>query len=210
MAAPMADELLVFEQTLEALFLRALNGRLTPECKARLRQAGLDVDRKLQPAYSFEAWMEFVRITAEELFPGEPLEQGIWKLGDAYVEGFRETMLGRAVLSLLRVLGPRRTLARATQNFRAGNNFTETRLTERGPRHFELWMNNVGRYPAFTAGIIHGGLKVAGAKDIQVTVDAYDGRACTYGIRWSEVSVPAGVVSGEAHPPRSSGSIGFR
>ena len=59
----MADELLIFEQTIEALYLRALHGRLTPECKARLRQAGLDVDQKLRPAYAFDAWMTFLRIT---------------------------------------------------------------------------------------------------------------------------------------------------
>ena len=65
----MADELLVFEQTIEAMFHRALNGRLTPRCKARLREAGLDVDQKPRPAYSLDAWMTFLRITAEELLP---------------------------------------------------------------------------------------------------------------------------------------------
>ncbi|HLM43450.1 MAG TPA: DUF2378 family protein, partial [Myxococcaceae bacterium] len=111
----MADELLIFEQTIEALFVRALGGRLTPDCKARLREAGLDVDQKIKPAYSLKSWMTFIRIAAEELYPGMPLEESTFKLGEAYIEGFRETMLGRAVLSLLRVLGPRRALNRATQ-----------------------------------------------------------------------------------------------
>jgi uncharacterized protein (TIGR02265 family) len=204
----MADELLVFEQTLEALFLRALHGRLQPECKERLRQAGLDVDQKLRPAYAFNAWMDFLRIAAEELYPGEAVEQGTWKLGEAYIEGFRETMLGRAVLSLLRVLGPRRTLMRATQNFRAGNNYTESKLAEVGPGQFELWMNEVGAYPAFTAGIIHAGLRVAGAQDIRVEPSGYDGHACTYRINWKEASASSGVVgSGDSKAARRSGSI---
>ncbi len=204
----MADELLIFEQTIEALFLRALHGRLTPECKARLRQAGLDVDQKLRPAYAFDAWMTFLRITAEELYPQLPLEQGTWKLGEAYIEGFRETMLGRAVLSLLRVLGPRRTLMRATQNFRAGNNYTESKLRELGPSQFELWMNEVGPYPAFTEGIIHAGLRVAGAQDIAIEMSGYDGHACTYRINWNEASVSSGVAgSGDSKAARRSGSI---
>ncbi|WP_163996102.1 DUF2378 family protein [Pyxidicoccus caerfyrddinensis] len=204
----MADELLIFEQTIEALFLRALSGRLTPECKARLRQAGLDVDQKLRPAYPFDSWMSFLRITAEELFPGEPLEQGTWKLGEAYIEGFRETMLGRAVLSLLRVLGPRRALMRATQNFRAGNNYTESKLKELGPAQFELWMNEVGPYPSFTAGIIHAGLRVAGAQAIFIETSGYDGHACTYRINWSEASVSSGVAgSGDSKAAKRSGSI---
>jgi uncharacterized protein (TIGR02265 family) len=204
----MADELLIFEQTIEALFLRALHGRLTPECKAKLRGAGLDVDQKLKPAYPLDSWMRYLRIASEELYPQEPLEQGTWKLGEAYIEGFRETMLGRAVLSMLRVLGPRRALMRATQNFRAGNNYTESKLKELGPTQFELWMNEVGTYPAFTAGIIHAGLRVAGAKDIAVEPSGYDGHACTYRINWSEASVSSGVAgSGDSKAARRSGSI---
>ena len=204
----MADELLVFEQTIEAMFLRALGGRMTPSCKARLRQAGLDLDRKLQPAYPFQSWMSFLRIAAEEFHPSEPLDVGVFKLGMAYIEGFRETMLGRAVLSMLRVLGPRRALMRATQNFRAGNNYTESRLTEQGPGQFELWMNEVGPFPTFTAGIIHAGLRTAGAGDIHVDVVAHDGHTATYRISWKEASVSSGVAgSGDSKAARRSGSI---
>lgn len=204
----MADELLIFEQTIEALFVRALGSRLTPDCKARLRQAGLDVDQKLKPAYPFQSWMAFIRIAAEELYPGVPLEEGTFKLGEAHIEGFRETMLGRAVLSLLRVLGPRRALNRATQNFRAGNNYTETRLTEHGPGRFDLWMNEVGDFPAFTAGIIHAGLTIAGARELHVEPADYDGRACTYRISWKEASVSSGVAgTGDSKAARRSGSI---
>ncbi|MDY7229235.1 DUF2378 family protein [Hyalangium rubrum] len=204
----MADEPLVFEQTVEALFVRALGRRLTPECKSRLRQAGLDVDQKLKPAYSFTSWMTFVCIAAQELYPGLPVEEGAFKLGEAYIDGFRETMLGRAVLSLLRVLGPRRTLARATQNFRAGNNFTECRLKELGPTQFELWMNDVGSSPAFTAGIIHAGLRVAGAQDIRVEPSGYAGDACTYQLSWKEASLSPGVAAkADSRGDKRSGSI---
>jgi uncharacterized protein (TIGR02265 family) len=117
-------------------------------------------------------------------------------------------MLGRAVLSMLRVLGPRRALMRATQNFRAGNNFTESKLNELGPGQFELWMNEVGPYPAFTAGIIHAGLRVAGAKDIAVEMTGYDGHACTYRINWRDASVSSGVAgSGDSKAASRSGSI---
>lgn len=204
----MADELLVFEQTIEAVFVRALHGRLAPACKARLRQAGLDLDQKLRPAYPFDAWMTFLRITAEELYPGEPLEQGAFKIGEACIDGFRETMLGRAVLSLLRVLGPKRALMRATQNFRAGNNYTESRLKELGPRQFELWMNEVGSLPSFTAGILHAGLRTAGAENILIEMKGYDGHGCTYCISWSEASVSSGVAGkGDSRAATRSGSI---
>jgi uncharacterized protein (TIGR02265 family) len=174
----------------------------------RLRQAGLDLDQKLRPAYPFDSWMAFLRITAEELYPGEPLDQGAFKIGEACIDGFRETMLGRAVLSLLRVLGPKRALMRATQNFRAGNNYTESRLKELSPRQFELWMNEVGSLPTFTAGIIHAGLRTAGAESIRVDLSGYDGHACTYCISWSEASVSSGVAGrGDSKAATRSGSI---
>jgi uncharacterized protein (TIGR02265 family) len=204
----MANELLVFEQTIEAVFVRGLQGRLPANCKARLRHAGLDLDQRLRPAYPFDAWMAFLRIAAEELYPGQTLEQGAWKLGEACITGFQETMLGRAMLSLLRVLGPRRTLMRATQNFRAGNNYTESRLKELGPHNFELWMNEVGSLPSFTAGIIFAGLKTAGATSIRIEMDGYDGHACTYRISWSEASVSSGVAGrGDSRAATRSGSI---
>jgi uncharacterized protein (TIGR02265 family) len=204
----MPDELLVFEQTIEAVYVRALHGRLPPTCKARLRQAGLDLDQKLRPAYPFTSWMTFLRITAEELYPGEPLEIGAFKIGEACIDGFRETMLGRAVLSLLRVLGPKRALMRATQNFRAGNNYTESRIKEVSPRQFELWMNEVGSLPTFTAGILHAGLRTAGAESVRVDLSGYDGHACTYCISWSEASVSSGVAGkGDSKAATRSGSI---
>jgi uncharacterized protein (TIGR02265 family) len=207
----MADELLVFEQTLEALFLRGLQGRMNASCKTRLRQAGLDLDQKLRPAYPFNAWMAFLRIAAEELFPELGVDEGCRQLGKAHIAGYRDTMLGRAVLSLLRVLGPRRALARATQNFRSGNNYTESRLVERGPRSFELWMNEVGAYPGFTAGIIEAGLEVAGATQIHIETTEHDGHACTYRISWSEASVSSGLRgSGDSRALRRSGSISSR
>ncbi len=203
----MADELLVFEQTIEALFVRALGGKLSIECRARLRQVGLDVDQKLKPAYSFQCWMNTLRILAEEVHPKLPLPEATFKLGEAYVEGFRQTMLGRAVMSLLRVLGPRRTLARATQSFRAGNNYTETRLAELSPTQFDLWMNEVGAFPEFTAGIIQAGMRMSGAKDLNVEPRGYDGHGCTYRISWREASVSSGVESGtDSKGPKRSAS----
>ena len=203
----MADELLVYEQTVEGLFVRALGSRLTPECRARLTEAGLDVTRKLKPAYSFQSWMTFIRIAAEELYPGMPLPEATFKLGEAHVEGFRETMMGRAVISLLRVLGPKRTVLRATQNFRAGNNYTETRVTELAPHQFELWMNEVGDFPEFTAGIIHAGVRMSGAQELRVESLGYDGHACTYRITWKEA---AASVSGTPSPKPAKRSGFFR
>lgn len=179
----MSDKV-VFNHTIEGLFVKALGARWSPKAKTRLREAGLDLDKPLLPAYPFEVWMTVLRVASEELFPGEPVDSAMRKLGESFMDGYQTTLLGRAVLGMMTVLGPKRTLLRSTQNFRSGNNYTETRVTEVSPSAMDLWMNEVGPYPTFTAGIMLAALKAAGAKP-QVEVRDHDGHACTYRVSWA-------------------------
>lgn len=180
----MADKL-VFEQTIDGLYARGLGRRVTPELKARLRALGMDLDGKLLPAYPFETWMKALEATAELLYPELPTDQAMFHVGESFIEGYRDTLLGRAVLGTVRVLGPHRALARARQSFRSGNNYTEATLTPLGAEATELWMNEVGPWPGFTAGIIHAALTAAGVVPVVVPTQ-HDGHACTYRITWTK------------------------
>src|SRR5262245_40477398 len=126
--SPMQEKL-VFDHTLEAMFQRALGALVTPALKEKLRKEGLDLDRKLLPAYPFETWARCLDITAQILHPHLPQAKSLRLLGEQLVEGYRQTFVGSAVLGVLRVLGPRRMLRRTQQHFRSGNNYTEVRLT---------------------------------------------------------------------------------
>jgi uncharacterized protein (TIGR02265 family) len=178
-------EQVVFEQTIEGLFVKALGSRLTPRAKERLRGAGVDLSKPLLPAYSFEIWMSSLKIAAEEVFGTHSQDEAMLKLGELLIDGYKETFLGRAVLGFVRVLGPRRTLGRSTQNFRSGNNYTETRVTDLSPTCTELWMNEVGPYPTFTQGILLAALRASGAQNLEVVVSQFDGHACTYRVSWN-------------------------
>jgi uncharacterized protein (TIGR02265 family) len=174
----------VFEQTIEALFHRSLSNRLTPPLKEQLKAAGLNLDAKLLPAYPFDTWMTVLELTAKALHADLPIDQAMFRVGESFLDGYQETFLGRAVLGMIRVLGPRRTILRATQNFRSGNNYTETKITEVEPSVLDLWMNEVGPWPTFTAGIIHAALKATGAEP-RIEIRDHDGHACTYRVGWS-------------------------
>jgi uncharacterized protein (TIGR02265 family) len=180
----MATEKVVFEQAIEGLFVRALGPRLTPDCKARLKVLGLDVDAKLLPAYSFDVWMKALEVVSSELYPTQPLPEAMFKVGSLLIAGYQETFLGRAVLGMIRVLGPRRMLMRATQNFRSANNYTESRVTDVDAKTVELWMNEVGPHPTFTAGIVYGALAATGVTP-SVVVKDHDGHACTFVCTWT-------------------------
>jgi uncharacterized protein (TIGR02265 family) len=177
-------EKVVFEQTIEGLFVRALGPRLTPPLRARLKAVGIDIDARLLPAYPFATWMKGLELVARELYPDRTIDDAMFQIGTDFLNGYRETFLGRAVLGMIRALGPNRTLKRATQNFRSGNNYTESRVVELSPTCCELWMNEVGPWPTFTAGLVHAALSNAGVEP-DITVQSFDGHAATFRCSWA-------------------------
>lgn len=179
-------EKLVYEHTMEGLFVRGLSGQLSPALRERLRSAGLDLDRRLLPAYSFETWCACVRLTAKALHPEAPAEVAYALLGERMVHGFRQTLMGRALFSVLQLLGPRRVLGRTQQNFRSGNNYSEARITVVSPSEAELWMNEPGPTRYLVQGAILAGLQASGAAEPQVQVANFTPEDVTYRTSWKE------------------------
>jgi uncharacterized protein (TIGR02265 family) len=179
------DSELVFQQVVEGLFHVGLRGKMTPVLQARLREAGLDLSRPLAPAYPRADWNRFVQITAETLWPGEPPEVSYHALGRQLLQGYAETFLGKALVGIVRLVGPRRALDRMTRNFRSGGNYNDTRVTEQAPGDVLFWMNEPDLHPAYVAGILSAAMEMAGAKQLDIQVQARDAAGCTYRIRWA-------------------------
>ncbi|MDY7225874.1 DUF2378 family protein [Hyalangium rubrum] len=180
------QEKLVFDQTLEGLFVRGLAGRVTPTLKGHLREAGVDLDRKLLPAYPFATWCWCVRLAARELYASQPEEHAYRHLGERMVDGYRVTMLGRALFSVLQMLGPRRVVGRAQQSFRSGNNYTEVRIQDLAPAHLELWVNEAGPTRYLVQGAMMAGLRGCGVKEVQVEVHAFSADDVTFHVKWRD------------------------
>lgn len=111
----------VFSSALEG-FGRAFRPRISPAAIDELRALGLDFDR-LQPAYSLHVWEQTVRVVARALFPSMSPEDAWRRLGREFVPGYTETLLGRALLGMARIVGPRRLMERIGRNLRSGGNF---------------------------------------------------------------------------------------
>lgn len=181
-------ERLVYEHTVEGLFVRGLAGRIPPAVKERLRQAGLDLDARLLPTYPFETWVRCVAIAAEALHPGQP-EAVSWRaLGERMVDGYRETFTGRLMFRVLQLLGPQRLVARAEQNFRSGNNYTEVRHSDLATNVVELWVNEPGPTRYVVQGAMLGTLRAARPGDAGVRVDVVDftAESVTFRVSWTE------------------------
>lgn len=177
-------EKLVFLQTFEGL-VRAYGSRFNHELRTNFRLYGFDPERLL-PAYPQQTFVEVLRLISRELHPHEEPNTAIRLTAKGFLDGYDETLVGRAMLAAIRIIGPRRTLERLTRQFRTGNNFSDTRLTQLGPTEFELWCNEV-QLPGWYEGLLLRGLEIAGASKLEVKfVKRDDSGGGTFHLRWSD------------------------
>ncbi|MFT3712481.1 MAG: DUF2378 family protein [Archangium sp.] len=167
----MAEQLL-FSQAAESL-QRALGPLLTEQSKARFKELGVDFSKPLEPAYPLAAWRKVVNYAGELVAPHQPYDRQQFALGSRFITAYTDTVIGRATLGFMRLLGPRRTLERMAKTLRTGNNYSETKLTQLGPSLFELWCNHV-QNPSFYRGMLQTGLEHTGLTGVQVTTAAMD------------------------------------
>lgn len=98
-------------------------------------------------------------------------------------ESYGETLIGKALMMMLRVIGPRRGVLRMERNFRTMNNYSKTALREVAPKRFELDINMV-RYPQYYRGVLVSGLRSAGAEWATVSVLKHDANQTTLALEW--------------------------
>ena len=183
----MTGDKLVYAGTVEALFLKALENRLTPACRLRLREAGLDLEQKLTPTYTLEQWKLFLRIAADHIYAGMPIEAAYYSLGERFIDGYFSTLFGKALLGMARLLGPRRALTQARLCFRTSTNCSEVRIVERGQSEVEFWLTDIGAdQPTFVAGALARAAELSGGQRVVVVPEGFDGQSATYHVRWAE------------------------
>jgi uncharacterized protein (TIGR02265 family) len=179
----MADRL-IFDHTVEGLFLKGLAGQMTPRLQECLRLAGVDLEHKLMPAYPFGTWLACLAVAAQELYPDRPEPEAWRQLGERLVEGYQETVLGGSMFALLKALGPRRMLGRAQQNLRSGNNYSEVRSKDVAPTVMEMWMNETHLVRYFVQGMLLAALRASGVQESTVDILHTDEQGTTYRISW--------------------------
>ncbi len=181
----MADDRLTFSPTVEALFLKGMGSQLTPALRERLAAAGLDLSRPLLPAYPAGRVAEWIELVLPEVYPGEPRPEALRRLGRRSVDAYTETAVGRALLSMLRLVGLRRVLQRMTSAMRTGGNYLETHCTVHGPADVELWINDVNGMPEYFEGMLVATAAMCRV-EAEVSLVAVSPPACTLRVRWAE------------------------
>jgi len=171
----------VFASSVESL-VRGLGTRATPQLRARLRDRGLDLT-DLPASLPVEEWAPHLIFFSEQVFPGVPRGEALYSLGQHFMLGWKQSLMGSAIVSLLRVVGPVRSLPRLERAFRTSNNFVKARTELLDAHSARIHLNDVYTLPEYWAGVIHGGLTLIGRAG-EVTVEKFEHPGCELLARW--------------------------
>ena len=171
----------VYDHTVEGLFFKALRERITPPVAAKLKDLGIDLDGKPR-SVPHAQWIQALQVAAT-LFEGTEDER-FRALGRSVLLRYEDTVMGKAVVAVMRLMGPRRILGRINTSLRSGNNYIHATLAPTGPTTWEGTINECNGYPQYIVGVIEQGLIIAGAKEVNIEVSGFDGHAAKFRITW--------------------------
>ena len=175
------DEKVTFPQAFESLY-RVLGTPPPAEAVARLKAAGLDPAKpQISTLPSYVAAMEIVMASR---WPTLSTEEASLELGRAIMRNYEQTLLGRAVVGMMKVIGPDRAVQRLTRQLRTVNSYTETRCSPLGPGRYEVWINHVV-YPRYYCGVFEEGMRLAGTTGGAARVLSREGFQATFELSWS-------------------------
>lgn len=153
------SERLIFGNSVQGM-LSAL-GELTPELKKQLITLGVDPD-KLLPAYGVPAYVKLLDFIGAERFPRLAGNERDRALGQEFIRGFGRTFVGKATMTLGRVLGPMRATMRLTRTMRTVNNYSSAEAIPMSANSVQLWCHPVLR-PWYYVGVFEqAGLELHG------------------------------------------------
>ncbi|MDX2009296.1 MAG: DUF2378 family protein [Myxococcaceae bacterium] len=180
-------EELVYSNTLEGLRLALLkHGVAASVVDPAFKVIGIDF-AKMLPAYTRAQFIDALHTTAKLAFPDLGSEPAFRGVGRLVVEGYVETVLGRAVHAAARLMGPMWTLKRMTRNLRTSDNCTEARADEKGPTEVSIWINDHLGCHGYYEGIFETIVKVAGGSGARTELTGTKGpREATYRVRWEK------------------------
>jgi uncharacterized protein (TIGR02265 family) len=183
-AAPMTTEPLMFDHVVDGMFNKNLGKRLSTKARDELKAAGLDLSRPLRPAYPLTAYFAFLEIAGRDLFPGKKTPEQMYELGLCLLDGYLDTLMGKAIVNFAKLLGPARAIRRSERTWRQGNNFTEVTVVEHSDSKFELRFNRVGPYPEHTQGALMAALRINEELAVQVELTDRTPPGAVYVVSW--------------------------
>jgi uncharacterized protein (TIGR02265 family) len=149
------EQRLVFEQPVEGMYLKGHPELLTPQVKDAIRAVGIDLDQKLKPFYPSEMVNEATRVFRKLAYAREPDDAKAYtRMGERIVDGYFNTVLGKAMVGVLKLFGARRIVGRLPQTMKAGTNFQEVTIDWKGDTEAWLTLADTEPDPHLNVGVI--------------------------------------------------------
>lgn len=183
---PRMPEGVIYRHSVEALVQRVLlrRGLLSLELDRELKALGVDASRPAE--VKLDAWIQVLRVVARRLSPQLDEAAALEALGREQFIGYAEGLVGKALVMVLRLIGPRRTLLRMKENYETADNVTRVTTRELGPSSMELEFNSDFGVPTFIQGVVSEALGLLRARDAKVSFRKLDTGATVFSVSWAE------------------------
>jgi uncharacterized protein (TIGR02265 family) len=158
----------------EGMFVRAFHP--DGELVAELRTIGFDLAR-IQGRYPVSVWRKALDITRRRLFPDRSEERGLRALGNLFIEGYFDTIIGRVISVPMKFMPPERVIQRMPKNWAAARPDVKiTQPVKEAPTRWRVHFHDEQPLPGFFAGVVEGASRRTSRKEgINVTVERVNG-----------------------------------
>lgn len=185
---PAPEQRRVYAAWFEGMLLRSFGQRLTPALISDLRAAGLDLERPLADHYPASLRLAALRLLREHLLSAMSDEQAWHALGHAAVDGFIQTLVGKAFAIVFRTLGPRALMKRAGSVMASASNYVSGETVELGPFRWEARLEGADLPPAYYRGLVLAALEICKVKDPQIQLVSHVGEQVVLSCTWAPPS----------------------
>ena len=162
----------------------AARDKLSPRIMQRLKDEAGYEDGVKRPSYPISTMDRIVKIFAAELYAGVPPDEAQYRVGQLAMKRYGDSTVGKALMPLIRMLGPMRFLKRLPSMFRQANNYADVQVEVTGPTTFLLHHNEVSELPHYFRGVMQASIALIGLKDPQCQLLEYDGHRARYEVSW--------------------------
>ena len=165
---PSDPQAVVKQSAFEGLFVHVLEVPPDGPFADALRRVGYDL-RRQESEYPSRVWTEAIAVACQRVHPELPLAAAQRALGARFIEGFLQTLAGRALGVVLPLTGVEGVLRRLQRFMSMGAPGLRLQVHEDAPRSWRLEMHAAWANADFDSGLIAAGVSRTGTP-VQVEV----------------------------------------
>ena len=159
--SPSSPQSAVKQSVFEGLFVHVLKVPPDGPFADALRRVGYDLHRQ-EGEYPGLVWKEAVAVACQQVHPQLPPEEAQRALGVRFIEGFLQTLAGRALGVVLPMLGAEGALRRLQRFMAMGVPALRVLAHEDAPRSWRVEVQVPWALADFDAGLIEAGVQRTG------------------------------------------------